>query len=327
MANVFMNLRRQLALTVTLAVVVGLGLGLPAAAEEKYKGFERGGSLITPVELKELMDAGDPKLVLIGVVRGGLTGSFTRGHIPGAYSVWRPDYLTEEGDEYPYEGMVKNAAEFQELARSLGIDNDSKVVVYDEKYDAPRLWWSFYLYGKTDVRVLDGGYEGWKRAGFATKMGTGADRDTRKGNFTAELRNEAMVGSMDDVWRARTDATMQIWDAREPDEWSGNRVKRGAYRKGRVPWAKFMSWKDFRLKVNDDALTEFKPASEIAKVIERHGIDKNKTQLFYCQSGIRTTTHVLVLYLMGWDIEKLLNYDGSWIEWSYYEENPAKRDG
>lgn len=54
-----------------------------AVADEKYKGFERGGALITPLELKRLIDADDPKLVLIGVVRGGLTGSFTKGPHPG----------------------------------------------------------------------------------------------------------------------------------------------------------------------------------------------------------------------------------------------------
>ena len=50
----------------------------------------------------------------------------------------------------------------------------------------------------------------------------------------------------------------------------------------------------------------------------------NKDQVFYCQSGVRTTTHIFSLYLMGWDLDRLHNYDGSWIEWSYYEQNPIK---
>ena len=69
--------------------------------------------------------------------------------------------------------MALNRARFQDFARRLGIDNDSQVVVYDEKYDATRLWWMFYLYGKTDVRVLDGGYQGWKAAGYDTALGRG----------------------------------------------------------------------------------------------------------------------------------------------------------
>ena len=319
-----MTLRRLATRAVVVALLAGLAAVTPAVAGKNYKGFERGDALITPAELKKMMDADDPKLVLVGVVKGGLTGSFTRGHIPGAYSVWRPDYTAEEGEPYPFGGMMMDRAKFQDFARSLGIDNDSKVVIYDEKYDATRLWWGFYLYGKTDVRILDGGYEGWKAAGYDTEMGTGEERGTKTGNFVAKPRKSQMVWSMDDIWRAKTDPTVQVWDTREPDEWSGETLKKGAFRKGRIPWATFLSWKDFRLKVNDATPTEFKSADEIMKVIAEHNIDKNKHQVFYCQSGVRTTTHIFALYLLGWDMDLVHNYDGSWIEWSYYKENPVE---
>jgi thiosulfate/3-mercaptopyruvate sulfurtransferase len=321
-----MRLGKVATWTVAAAVVAALAVAGPAVAGEKYKGFERGDALITPQELKGLMDAKDPKLVLIGVVKGGLTGSFTRGHIPGAFSVWRPDYTAGDGEPYPFGGMMMSAADFQKFVRSLGIDNDSTVVIYDEKYDATRLWWGFYLYGKTDVRILDGGYEAWKVAGFDTDMGTGADRDKKQGNFVAKPRVSQMVSGMDDVWRAKSDDTIQLWDTREPDEWSGEKLKKGAFRKGRIPWATFLSWKDFRKKVNDATPTEFRSAEEVAKVIADKGIEKGKDQIFYCQSGVRTTTHIFALYLMGWDMDRLHNYDGSWIEWSFHEKNPVESD-
>lgn len=317
-----MNARRLVTWTAVAALVTALGVVSPALAGEKYKGFERGDALITPAELKQMMDNNDPKLVLIGVVKGGLVGSFTMGHIPGAYGVWRPDYTAEEGDPYPYGGMAMNRDQFQEFARGLGIDNDSKVVIYDEKYDATRLWWMFQLYGKTDVRILDGGYEGWKAAGYDTEMGGGLEKGKNPGTFVAKPRRSQMVWSMDDVWRAKTDRTVQVWDTREPDEWSGETLKKGAFRKGRVPWAQFSSWKDFRKKVNDKTPTEFRTADEIRAVLDKLGYDRNKEQVFYCQSAVRTTTHIFALYLLGWDMELVHNYDGSWIQWSYYEENP-----
>lgn len=153
-------MRRVLVLAVLVVSLTVVTVGTPVAAE-KYKGFERGDALITVGELKQLMDTKDPKLLALAVVK---PISFTAGHIPGSINVWRPDYEPKVGRPYPFDGMMVNRDEFQEFVRDLGVDNDSKVVVYDEKYDATRMWWAFFLYGKTDVRVLDGGYPAWKAA-------------------------------------------------------------------------------------------------------------------------------------------------------------------
>ncbi|RMH64275.1 MAG: sulfurtransferase, partial [Bacteroidetes bacterium] len=283
-------------------------------------GFERAEALITVQELKQLIDAKDPKLVLIAVAK---PVSYRAGYIPGAVNVWRPDYEPKEGEPFPFGGMMLGRKDFEEFARRLGVDNDSKVVLYDEKYDATRLWWGFYMYGKTDVRVLDGGYQAWKKAGYPVKRVL-ATSPAKKGNFTAKGPLGGWSWGMDMVWRAKNDPDIQLWDTREKDEWDGSKLKSGAFRKGRVPWAKFLNWKEFKKPVAEgEAPTEFRTAAEIAKVIARHGMDPNKHQLFYCQSGVRTTTEMFALYLMGWDPAKLHNHDGSWIEWSYYKENPV----
>jgi thiosulfate/3-mercaptopyruvate sulfurtransferase len=302
----------------TLAAVAAL-LAIPAIAAEKYKGFERGEALITVEELKQLMDKNDPKLVVLAVAKGA---SYKTGHIPGSINIWRPEYEPKVGDPYPFDGMMVNRAEFQEFARELGIDNDSKVVIYDEKYDATRLWWAFFMYGKTDVRVLDGGYPAWKAAGYDTDMSLTSNKPDKQGNFTAQPRRPGWVASMDDVWRAKTDESIQLWDTREPDEWTGSKKKGNAARAGRIPWSTFQSWKEYRVKI-DDKPTGFKTAAEIQKVIDKFGMDPSKDQIFYCQSGVRTTTGIFALYLMGWDPDHLMNYDGSWLEWSYHEANPV----
>ena len=162
-------MRLRSALFLVAATVL---LAAPAIAGQKYKGFERGESLIPVQELKPLMDAKDPKLVVLAVVE---PVSYRAGHIPGSINIWRPDYELKVGEPYPFDGMLLERDGFQNFARGLGIDNDSKVVVYDEKYDAPRLWWAFYLYGKTDVRVLDGGYAAAaeRRADTADEEGIG----------------------------------------------------------------------------------------------------------------------------------------------------------
>jgi thiosulfate/3-mercaptopyruvate sulfurtransferase len=289
-----------------------------------YKGFERGESLITAQELKQLIDTGDKDLVIISVTKDV---AYKTGHIPGAVQTWRPDYEPKEGEPFPFEGMILNRAEFQEFARNLGVNNDSKVVIYDEKYDATRLWWAFYLYGKTDCRILDGGYQAWKAAGFDVDMSLLGGGSKTTGNFTGTPPLQGWLASMYDVYEARTNAEYQLWDNREKKEWTGEELKKGAFRKGRIPWGKFLNWKEFKVSVEEGGdFTAFKTAEEIQKVIDAHGMDKNKRQIFYCQSGVRTTTLMFGLYLMGWDPAGMGNYDGSWIEWSYFNENPIEAD-
>ena len=51
-------------------------------------------------------------------------------------------------------------------------------------------------------------------------------------------------------------------------------------------------------------------------MIDRLGYDQRKDQYFYCQSGVRSTQALFALYLLGWPLERLHNYDSSWIGWS-----------
>jgi thiosulfate/3-mercaptopyruvate sulfurtransferase len=177
------------------------------------------------------------------------------------------------------------------------------------------------MYGKTDVPVLDGGYPAWKAAGHDTDMSLTSGKGDQQGNFTAKMRRGGWAASMDHICRAKNDKEIQLWDTREPDDWSGEKKKGNAKRADRIPWATFQSWKEYRGKI-DDKPTGFKTTAEIQKVIDKFKLDPANDQIFYCQSGVRTTTGIFTLYLMGWDLDRLQNYDGSWLERSFHERNP-----
>jgi thiosulfate/3-mercaptopyruvate sulfurtransferase len=302
-----------------LAALMALLLPGSALGADKYKGYERGDALISVQELKQLVDAKAPNLIVLAVANAAEYR--LPGHLPGAHRVWRPDYEIAVSDTNPIEGMMLPRAEFQAFARKLGINNDTTVVIYDHQYDATRLWWGFFLYGK-QTRVLDGGFQAWKAAGYPTEML--APSAPPAGNFTAAEPKAGMVSVMADVVRAKDDPNVQLWDTREKSEWTGEELKKGAFRKGRIPWAKFLNWKEFKKPaVEGEKFTEFKPAVDVQQVIAKYGLDPAKEQIFYCQSAVRTTTHIFALYMLGWDITKLGNYDGSWIEWSYHKDNPV----
>ena len=284
-----------------------------------YKGFNRPDALITAIELKSLIDSKNSNLVIITVAK---TTDYRFGHIPGAIHLWRSDYEMHKDAPFPFDGMMLSRPEFEKFARKIGVNNDSVVVLYDHQYDATRLWWGFFLFGKTDCRILDGGFQAWKAAGYDTNIL--APKTSKSGNFTAKEPHRTLIATMYDVHQAKTNPEIQLWDTREKDEWSGLKLKKGAFCKGRIPWGSPLNWKEFKMPVKKgEKFTAFKPADDIKKVIHKYGIDKNKHQIFYCHSGVRTTQEIFALYLMGWDINKLHNYDGSWVEWSYYKENPV----
>jgi thiosulfate/3-mercaptopyruvate sulfurtransferase len=162
---------RKMSLAVlTLPLLAALVWVATIQAADKHKGYARGEIFITAQELNQVIQAKDPKLVVIAVAS---KTEYYSGHIPGSFNLWRPDY---EADSKTQGAVTDNLIEpegYTMLMQKIGVDPDSKVVVYDHKYDATRLWWAFYYYGKNDVRILDGGIKAWTRAGFPTDMVAG----------------------------------------------------------------------------------------------------------------------------------------------------------
>jgi len=62
----------------------------------------------------------------------------------------------------------------QLYARSLGVDQETPIVVYDRSnmQDAARAWWTLsMLHGRQNVAVLDGGWTEWTRHRLPTASG------------------------------------------------------------------------------------------------------------------------------------------------------------
>ena len=287
------------------------------AGQNGYKGFPRGEALVTVQELKHRIDTGDPNLVILAAE--GTVG-YRAGHIPGAYQVDRPDYEAPPETQNGVAGNIMDAAGFTELARRTGINRDSIVVVYDDKYDATRLWWAFAFYGKSDVRVLDGGIKAWKEAGFPVEI-LAPDAPKQPGNFVASVALPHLRVDTGDIVALRNDSAAQLWDNRSTGEFTGKELKKGAYRAGAIPGSRHCEWTLFKKTENR---SEWLTAAEVQLLLRNHGFDPEKEQYFYCQSGVRSTQVLFALYLSGWPVEKLHNYDSSWIGWSKDDSLPSE---
>lgn len=279
------------------------------AAQAGYKGYPRGNALITVQELKGLIDARDPNLVVVAA-QGDL--EYLPGHIPGALQVDRPAYAAPPETQSGVEGNILDAVAFTRLAQSLGIDRDSAVVIYEDRFDATRLWWALLYYGKSDVRILDGGIQAWKVADFPVEILPPAAR-RKTGNFVATVAHPDLRVDTSDIVALSGRPTAQLWDNRSLKEFTGEEQRKGAYRAGRIPGSRHSEWVLFKKKENR---AEWVTADEMKPLLRKLGVDRKKDQYFYCQSGVRSTQGLFALYLSGWPLEKLHNYDSSWIGWS-----------
>jgi len=310
-------MRKKILAVFILALLAAFVLVATTQAADKYKGYARGEIFITAQELNRLIQANDPKLVVIAVAS---KTEYYSGHIPGSFHLWRPDY---EADPKTQGGVTDNLIEpegYTKLMQKIGVDPDSKVVVYDHKYDATRLWWAFYYYGKTDVRILDGGIKAWTRAGFPTDMVAGG-KAAKAGTWVAKVTSPKMRVDTPEVLGTKDRGDAQLWDVREDKEFCGDTIKEGAHRAGRIPWGVQADYVLVKTKENH---SEWQSAGDVQKNMEKLGFDPQKQQYFYCQSGVRCTNWISTLYAMGWPMEKLHNYDGSWIAWSLDQKLPIE---
>lgn len=93
---------------------------------------------------------------------------FRMGHIPGAQFV---DLADISDPDTPIINMLPQPQVFARVMGTLGIGNDTQVIVYDAGYVSARLWWMFRVFGHDRVKILDGGWRKWKAEGRDIETG------------------------------------------------------------------------------------------------------------------------------------------------------------
>jgi thiosulfate/3-mercaptopyruvate sulfurtransferase len=227
------------------------------------------------------------------------------GHIPGAHYVSMIDDFSDPAGNIAYRlpAHDKVAAKL----RSLGVDEDSTIVLYGADYVATvtRIFWVLRVCGARDVRLLDGGFDRWVAEG--RKVSTDPP-PARQGNFQGRYRPEYHA-LLADVRAALGDPSVCLVNALTQEQFLGTGGPHYG-RPGRLPRSVSLPLRS----MFDPATKRFHSIERLQALVAETGADRAPQILAYCGGGIAASGTFFVLSLLGHDNVAL--YDGSLLEWS-----------
>src|SRR6266542_4520514 len=192
---------------------------------------------------------------------------YDEGHVAGAVRLhWRDDL------QDPVERDLIEKTEFEKLMGSLGIGNQTTVVLYGDRNNwfAAYAYWYLKIYGHEDFRLMNGGRQKWADE---NRELTPDEPSRAKVSYTAQERDESLRAYRDYVHGAIDIDGKVLVDVRSPQEYSGDLLappgyeSEGAQRGGHIPSAKSIPWAQ---AVRDDGT--FKSAEELRELYGSNGI-------------------------------------------------------
>lgn len=240
--------------------------------------------------------------------------AYQQAHIPGARFLHLDEDLSGPKTGVNGRHPLPHPITFTLRLAALGIDNRKQIVAYDNAGGvfAARLWWMMRWVGHTRVAVLDGGIDGWVKAGQpVTAELPSITPATYNPNPHPQLAVDTRV-----VEANLRDNALRVIDARSPDRFRGENETLDPVA-GHIPGAinRF-----FKQNLREDGC--FKSATdlnhEFAAILNGQ---KPASVVHQCGSGVTACHNLLAMEVAGLPSSRL--YPGSWSEWVSDRSRPV----
>jgi thiosulfate/3-mercaptopyruvate sulfurtransferase len=279
---------------------------------------ERSPFTIAPEQLRARL--GEPNLSIVdgswylpAQNRNG-AAEYAGSRIPGAV-YFNIDEIADKSTDLPH--MLPKPEVFAAAVGAMGIAETDDIVVYDGPglFSAPRVWWTFWVMGAKKVRVLDGGFDRWKAAGFPVE--TGEPKPAKPATFRPKFQ-PGRVHAIDAIRANLKTSKALILDARPAPRFAGHAPEpRPGLRSGHMPGAKNLPSDRFAV---DGRL---KDIEELRDMFDSVYLDPHRAAITSCGSGVTAAIISLALESIGHKDHAL--YDGSWAEWGKADDAPVAR--
>lgn len=260
-------------------------------------------------------------------VNFGVPEEYAENHIPGAL------YLDTNWLEDPADWNRRSPEVLDAAIRKLGITSDTTVVLYgrDTEGDANEKWpgrragqiaatralMILRYAGVDDLRLLDGGYDWWVRAGHPVETVHRDPEPVASFGVTIPLRPEVIV-DIEEAKEIIADpdgaalVSVRTWREHIGNVSGYNYIGPAGRIKGDV-WGN-CGTDAYHMQHYRNVDNTMRAYPEITANWADAGITADKWVAFYCGTGWRASETWFYAYLQDWP--RIAVYDGGWFEWS-----------
>ena len=260
--------------------------------------------ILEPEQLAPLLEREEIKVIDLSA-----PANYFAGHIPGAIGL--PFQALLAGTP-PAPGKLPSLERLTEVFRAIGLTPDTHIVACDDEGGgwAGRLLWTLEVIGHSKYSYLNGGMLAWKNAGLPLSTD---DPTVTPSEIELSITTDAPMIDAEEIQRRLDNDDLQIWDARSPQEYSGEKVL--AMKGGHIPGAINCEWTQLMDHQRDLRIRE-----DAREFLSSLGIDGSKEIATHCQSHHRSAFTWLVGKSLGLPIK---GYPGSWSEWGNLPDTPV----